>query len=125
MNFQQFFILLKSLFTKEVVDIEPTDENFPLYLVNRYISFYHPNLCIFIDNTTNRYDNAQSFLDPAIAYKTLCAMLPKLPFTRIDYVKKRVSERAQNKGVTNEQLKQLADLLEISKREVLNYLSLL
>ena len=125
MNWQEFFILLRSLFTKEVVSINPTEENFPLFLVNRYISFYHPNLCIFVDDVLNRYDNVQSFLDPAAAYKTLRAVIPKLPYTKISYVKKCVSEHAKNKDVSNEQLKQLADLLEISKREVLSYLPLL
>ena len=125
MNWGQFFTLLRSLFTKEVLDIEPTDENFALFLVNRYISFYHPNLCIYIDEVMNRYDKAQLLLDPALAYKTLRAVLPKLPYTKISYVKKVISERAQNTGITDEQLKHLADLLEVSKREILLYNSLI
>ena len=125
MNFQQFFALLRSIFTKEVLDIEPTDENFPLYLANRYISFFHPNLCIFIDDAMNRYDKAQLLLEPKLAYKTLRAIIPKLPYSRIDYVKKPASERVKNTSVSDEQLKQLADLLEISKREVLSYLTYL
>lgn len=125
MNWAHFFILLRSLFTKEVVDIEPADENFPLFLVNRYISFYHPNLCIYIDEVMNRYDKAQLLLEPKLAYQTLRAILPKLPYSRISFVRKDVSEQAKNKNVSDEELKQIADLLEISKREVLLYNSLL
>ena len=125
MNWQQFFTLLRSIFTKEEFDIVPNDENFSLFLVNRYISFAHPNLCIYIDDVMNRYDKAQLMINPTLAYKTLRAVLPKLPYTKIKFIKKEVSEQAKNKGVSDEELKRIADLLEISKREVLLYNSLL
>ena len=125
MEWPQFFNLLRSVFTKEDPGIEPTEDNFSLFLMNRYISFAHPNLCIYIDEMMNRNDKAQFLTNPKAAYNTLRAILPKLPYTRISYVKKIVSERAQNNGVTDEQLKQLADLLEISKREILLYTTLI
>ena len=73
----------------------------------------------------NRTDKAQFLTDPKIAYYTLRSILPKLPYTKINYVKKYVSEQAQDKGVTDEQLRQLASLLEVSKREILLYTTLL
>lgn len=124
MEWPQFFNLLRSVFTKEEPEVEPTDDNFPIFLVNRYISFAHPNLCIYIDEMVNRNDKAQFLTDPKTAYYTLRAILPKLPYTRINYVKKTVSEQAHNKGVSDDQLKHLADLLEVSKREILLYTTL-
>ena len=125
MDWGQYFSLLKSVFTKEEPGVEPTDDNFPIFLVNRYISFAHPNLCIYIDEMVNRNDKAQFLTDSKTAYYTLRAILPKLPYTRINYVKKTVSERAQDIGITDEELKHLADLLEVSKREILMYTTLI
>lgn len=125
MNFQQFYPLLRSLFTKEDVGIEPTSDNFPLFLAMRNISFVHPNLCVFMDEVLNSFKKLQLFSDPVLAYNTLKSLLPKLPYNKIDYVKKPVTVSVRNKELTNEELQQLAGLLEVSKREVLLYISMM
>lgn len=125
MDFHEFYKLLRSLFTKEVPDVVPTNNNFPINLVIRYISFYHPNLCIYIDNVFNDYSKIQLISDPKVAYNTFKAILPKFKFSKIDYIKKPVSTTVRNNEISNEEIQHLAELLECSKREVLLYLEMI
>lgn len=124
-NFQEFFTLLRSIFTKETVNIAPRTGNFNYRLVLRYVSFYHPNLCVYIDGVLNSHDKETILVDPVLCYKTFKAVLPKLPYTKINFVKKGVTEVLKEKGITDEGLKHIADYMEISKREILLYISML
>lgn len=119
------YVLLESLFTKADVDISPNESNFPVYLINRYISFYHPNLCIFIDDAMNKLQKLDLLSDSLLAYKTYKAIIPKLPYHKIEYVKKPVSNTASKYQFNDTELSTLANLLEISKREVLEDLRLM
>lgn len=119
--FPEFQSLLKSIFTKEDADVVPEMGNFPTYLALRYISFYHPKLALFVNETLNNYDLMQSMPDQVDVYKLIKAVIPKAPWRFIKYASKKKSKTQYKEGVSEEQLKQFAELLEISTREVRQY----
>ena len=83
MNFDEFFPLLKSIFTKKSCNITPTAENFNTYLATRYISFYHPSLCEILNESVNKFDINKIFDDPEDGFKFLKALIPKHPYKHI------------------------------------------
>lgn len=122
-DWSEFFALLKSLFTKEAVDIKPTDKNFNPYLVRRYVSFYHPMMLDFMALTVNDTKVFNMNDDPEVFYKSLKAMMPKLPFTKINYIKKPVSNKLKSDDDLNDKVTHIASYMEISRREVLDYIA--
>lgn len=123
MNFNEFFSLLKSIFTKERCEIKPTEENFNVYMILRYISFYHPTICIYINETFNNYNVFSKFLSPEDAYKYLKAIIPKLPYTKISYIKKPSTQKLKKRNIDDSKIEKLASYFEISKREVRDILT--
>lgn len=123
MNFNEFFSLLKSIFTKEKCEIKPTEENFNVYMILRYISFYHPTICIYINETFNNYNVFSKFLSPEDAYKYLKAIIPKLPYTKISYIKKPTTQKLKKRNIDDSKIEKLASYFEISKREVRDILT--
>lgn len=122
MNFDEFFPLLKSIFTKKRVNIIPTAENFNTYLATRYISFYHPNLCEILNESINKYKINVNFNEAEDGYNFLMALIPKLPYKHIKYEKKQSVNNQRNKHISDETITKLADYFEISQREVRNIL---
>lgn len=122
MKFDEFFILLKSIFDKSKVDIEPSNDNFNLYLAMRYISFYNPAFCQLMNETANMFKINTHFSSPADGYNFLKALLPKTPYKKIKYVKKQSSKNQIEKNISNETLLKIANHLEISTKEVRNLL---
>lgn len=118
MKFDEFFILLKSIFDKSEVDIEPTNDNFNLYLASRYISFYHPSMCELLNESVNVYKINSQFITPVDGYKFLKALLPKMPYKKIKYIKKQTSKNQIDKNISNEVILKLADYFEVSSREI-------
>lgn len=122
MNFDEFFPLLKSIFTKKCVNIIPTAENFNVYLTTRYISFYHPSLCEALNESINKYKINANFNEPEDGYNFLMGLIPKLPYKRIKYEKKQAVNNQRQKNISDETVKKLADYLELSQREIRNIL---
>jgi hypothetical protein len=123
MKFDEFFILLKSIFDKSEVDIEPSNDNFNLYLAMRYVSFYNPAFCQLMNETANTFKINAQFSTPVDGYKFLKSLLPKVPYKKIKYVKKQSSKNQIDKNISNEMLSKLANHLELSTREVRNLLN--
>ena len=123
MNFNEFFSLLKSIFTKERCEIKPTEENFNVYMILRYISFYHPTICIYINETFNNYNVFSKFLSPEDAYKYLKVIIPKLPYTKISYINKPTTQKLKKRNIDDSKIEKLASYFEISKREVRDILT--
>lgn len=124
-NFDEFNILLRSLFTKEEVSIVPTMYNFDVFMLNRYISMVNTTFCKFINQILNNYELVAGIEDKNDLYKTYKAVLPKMDKVRFPYLKRKTSKRENRKEVNNEDILQYANLLEISTREVRMYLKLL
>lgn len=125
-NFEEFYKLLNSLYTKEDIPIVPNEKNFSVYFANRYISMYHPKMCVFINETMNDYEMLQDIItDPETLYKMYKAVIPKLPVIKTQYIKRPTSKAQRRKEVTEDDIKQFATLLEVSTREVREYLKML
>lgn len=118
MNFDEFFPLLKSIFTKKDCGIVPTGENFNVYLATRYISFYHPSLCEILNESVNKFKINAKFNEPEDGYKFLKALIPKLPYKHIKYIKKESIKNIRDKSISDETISKIANYLEISQREV-------
>ena len=85
MDFKEFYKLLDEAITKEASDVRPSDENYNLFLMNRYLSFYHSEIAIHIAKTTNRL----GFIpDEENSFQCVKSILPKLPKMFIQYIKK-------------------------------------
>lgn len=122
MNFYEFNSLLRGIFTKEEVKVKPSADNFNAYLVNRYLSMYHPSLLLFINNTMNDYEMIQNIDDCETLYKMYRAVIPKAPYRFIEYIGRGKSQTQTENNISDEDIKQFAELLEISTREVRQYL---
>lgn len=122
MNFDEFFLLLKTIFTKDDCDVVPCAENFNVYLAARYISFYHPSLCEVLNESINKYKINAMFNDSEEGYKFLKGLIPKLPYRHIKYIKKESVKKQREKEIPDEVIAKIANYLEISQREVRNIL---
>lgn len=120
-NFQDFFELLKCIITKKERTLAVDDNSFSVFLANRYLSFLHPEICKLLAQTTNIYGVAPE--DVEDAYNMLNAIIPKLPYTKIDYVSKPSSQKQKNLGIDDEKLGEMASYLELGKNEVRNILA--
>lgn len=117
MDFKEFYQLLNEAITKDKSNVTPSDENFNIYLMNRYLSFYHSEIAIHIAKTTNRL----GFIpDDEDAYYCIKGILPKLPKSFINYVKKPAVLAAQECDFDEEEIYNEARLHECSKREIRN-----
>lgn len=87
------------------------------YLVNRWLSFYNSSSCTFINETVNRYWN---IILQDEQYRFLVETFPKNKVKRISYIKK-IREEADPKR--KELIEFLAQKLELSQREVEDYLN--
>lgn len=117
-NFNQFYKLLDSIFSKKSLDIVPDDSNFNLYLMNRYCSFKHPMLCRLINDTTNVVGFVQDPENDEECYNVLRAIMPKLPWTKIEYVSKPSTKNQNMLGYTDEEMDYLAETYQLGKREI-------
>ena len=58
------------------------------------------------------------FNEPEEGYKFLKALIPKLPYKHIKYIKKESVKNQRDKNISDETIAKIADYLEISRREV-------
>lgn len=118
MNFEEFYPILKSIFTKEDCKLEISQENFNLYLATRYISFYHPSLCELLNQSINNFKINSKFNEPEEGYKFLKAIMPKLPYKRINYIKKESVKNQRDNNISDDVITRLANYFEVSQREI-------
>jgi hypothetical protein len=118
-DFQSFYKLLNGVITKRNVDdVEVSQDTYDQYLCNRYLSFYHPVLLDIVNWGLNRQGFIPNGDDLVSCYKYTRAFIPKMPFKKIDYHKKKVSEKIQNFHITEEDIVLLAQKKEMSVREI-------
>lgn len=113
-----FDIIQSLLFNKKRLDVSDSDAFVP-YMVQRWISMYSPPLAQIVNQTTNRY--YQGYVDNQMWYDTLFTVLPKVPFRKINYVKK---EKVSKKKVedNSESIAFLANVSNLSIREITDYI---
>lgn len=123
-NFKEFYALLDGIRTKEKTDIVPSEANFNLFMANRYLSFLHPEICKMLAQTTNMMGFVRDMQDYVSIYEMFCAIIPKLPRTRIDYVRKPGTEAQIESGLNDDDVKDLARYYELGTNEVRNMLGM-
>lgn len=122
MKFDEFYKLLREVLDKVSCGVEPTHDNFNMFLANRYLSFYHPEMAKLINETSNKLDISTEHNLGESAFDYLCAVVPKVKYKFIKYIKKPAVENQHNKSISDEEIAEMAAIKEISTREVRNNL---
>tara|TARA_R100000152_G_C6761523_1_gene185664 strand:- start:472 stop:828 length:357 start_codon:yes stop_codon:yes gene_type:complete len=110
-----FFQLQNKLFYSKKEDADYLDSEgeqaFVPFLFNRWLSFYDNNMCVFTNETLNKFstlfDNKQE------SYKLYYYLIPRLKWKKISYIKKKKKEEeevdlssiAKNKNMSVRELK--------------------
>ena len=120
MDFNEFYKLLNEAMTKEKSHITPSSENYNPFLLNRYLSFIAPEMCIHLAKTSNRFGFIPDCDKEEMSYNSIKAMIPKLPKIFIEYIKKPVVIATKKHNFDEEEIFLEAKLNECSKREIRN-----
>lgn len=107
------------LFTKQKLNKLNEDETeFNLYMLNRWCTMYSPDVAQIINETTNKYKEV--FLLKQEQYNFAFNILPKVKKKRINYIKKiKQEEKKEDEDITT-----ISKSLELSKREIKEYIDL-
>ena len=110
-----FDILNSILYTKKKLDLNLEDENVigGPFMLNRWISMYSKELCVFVNNTLNKVYPLE---DKNSLYNFYYNFLPKIKFKKIAYIKKTKKDEDDIPALKREFL---------SQRELSMYVDLL
>ncbi len=115
-----FFQLQNKLFYSKKDKAEDLDaegeQAFVPFLFNRWLSFYNNDMCVFTNETFNKFSTI--FDDKQQAYRLYYYLIPRLKWKKITYIKKKKKEAEE------EDLELIAKNKNISKRELLQYVEL-
>lgn len=113
-----FDFISSTLFTKKKTCLNTVDEesNFSPYMLNRWCSMYSPTVATF-SNILNKYLSV--FESKTDLYSLFVAVMPKVSSKRIFYIKKAKEEKTEE----DENIEMLAANLELSKREINQYIA--
>jgi hypothetical protein len=117
MNF--FDVLNSILFSKKNTFENLDTENFNLYMMNRWISMYSPELASMVNFTTNRFGQVLDTQESQ--YSLLLNIFPKTKYKKLNYLKKKKEPKKQ----TTDNISVLAKNKELSQREIQMYYSFL
>ena len=110
-----FFQLQNKLFYSKKDKAEDLDaegeQAFVPFLFNRWLSFYNNDMCVFVNETINRFSTI--FDDKQQTYKLYYNLIPRLKWKKITYIKKKKKEEeevdltaiAKNKNMSVRELK--------------------
>ena len=111
-----FDFLNSILFSKKNIKLsEDNKTSYVPFLVNRWCSFYSKEVCSIVNHTVNRFSN----LSKEEHYTFLKNIINRVPFKKINYIKKNKDTQKNNEDDT---LSLLAKNLELSKREINQYI---
>ena len=89
-----FFQLQNKLFYSKKEDAGNLDtegeENFIPFLLNRWLSFYNNDMCVFTNETLNKFSTI--FNDKQQSYRLYYYLIPRLKWKKISYIKKNKKE---------------------------------
>lgn len=75
------------LFTKKKIEMNCDDESqFSPFILNRWLSFYDPNIAFIVNETTNKL---RSFYTKRELYDIYFHIYPKMRYKKINYIKKK------------------------------------
>ena len=93
------------------------EQAFIPFLFNRWLSFYNNDMCVFTNETFNKFSTI--FDDKQQAYRLYYYLIPRLKWKKISYIKKKKREVEEEENLTL-----IAKNKNISKRELLQYVEL-
>jgi|TARA_R100000030_G_C3146206_1_gene97010 hypothetical protein len=112
-----FFQLQNKLFYSKKTEAGELDaegeQAFVPFLFNRWLSFYNQNMCIFTNETLNKFSTI--FENKQDTYKLYYNIIPRLKWQKIQYIKKKKREEesevnlaliAKNKNISIRELRQ-------------------
>ena len=112
-----FFQLQNKLFYSKKTEAGELDaegeQAFVPFLFNRWLSFYNNNMCVFTNETLNKFSTI--FENKQDVYKLYYNIIPRLKWQKIKYIKKKKREEeaeinlaliAKNKNISIRELKQ-------------------
>jgi hypothetical protein len=113
------FNYLNSILYKSKIDTSNINEaaDFQPFLVQRWCTMHSTAITSLINETTNRYWGVLD--DKTSWYVALDTVIPKSKFKKITYIKKNKKEL---EGKDYEHIQKIANSLEISSREIINYI---
>ena len=113
-----FDFITSVLFTKKKNCLNSVDEEgeFSPYMLNRWCSMYSTSTAS-ISNILNRYLSV--FPEKKDLYSLFVAVMPKVSSRRISYIKKVKEEKKEE----NSDIEMLAINLELSQREINQYIA--
>jgi hypothetical protein len=114
------FSLLKDIITNKKGDLikhEEDENEFQPYLVSRWLSMHTPQTARMLNETVNKHYNV--YEEKQMWYKMFIDLIPKQNMGRIKYIKKVKKEKSVDR---KKALKMIADSLELSTREVEQYI---
>ena len=116
-----FFQLQNKLFYSKKGKAEDIDaegeQAFVPFMFNRWLSFYNNDMCVFTNETFNKFSTI--FDDKQQAYRLYYYLIPRLKWKKIKYIKKKKREAEEE-----ENLELVAKNKNISRRELLQYVEL-
>lgn len=118
-----FFDILRNLFftkqdTSSLLDTE-TQTQFTPFIINRWLSFYSREQCVFVNETINKYTGL--FEDKSDLHSLYFNLIPKLKFKKIGYIKKKKEDKEK---IDDNHITVLSKNNNISKREIQQYIDL-
>ena len=113
-----FDFISSTLFTKQKTCLNSVDEesDFSPYMLNRWCSMYSTTTAT-VSNILNKY--LGTFENKKDLYSLFVAVMPKVQSRRISYIKKVKEEKKDE----DENIDLLASNLELSKREINQYIA--
>ena len=114
------FDFLNTIIFDKNNEITIEENDFNLYMVNRWLSMYSPDMANVINETSNKYGQTLAIKEDQ--FKFLLNMLPKQRKKHIAYIKK-IKESKSTKEEAIDITALIAKKMEISKREVEDYLT--
>jgi hypothetical protein len=113
-----FDFISSVLFTKKKTCLNTVDEEgeFSPYMLNRWCSMYSQQVATF-SNVLNKYLGI--FENKKDLYNLFVAVMPNVSSKRISYIKKVKEEKKDE----NDDIEMLATNLELSKREINQYIA--
>lgn len=114
-----FDYLKEVLFSKkrELLNLNQETHTYQPYMLQRWCSMASTDATLIINETTNRW--AHLHTDKNMFYKVLHSALPKHKFKKVAYIKKAA------KSSDTDNIKDMSNTLELSHREVRDYLTTL
>jgi hypothetical protein len=106
------------LFDKDKSNFYAEESDFNMFMVNRWITMYSPDMAKIINETSNKY--IQTLTTKEAQFEFLFNLIPKLKRKHLSYIKRKKETSSNDEDINYVEM--IANKLEISQREVKNYM---